>query len=131
MKRLLIIAACGALAACGSNDAEEAPAPVETQAGSTDTATTSQMTGTYEMTMEDGTTVRQQVNADGTYVDRDLQGNELERGTWRQEGEQLCYDPEGADPEECWSGGTVGADGSFEVYDADGNVDGTVRRISD
>ena len=132
MKKFLIIAACGALAACGSNEAEEPVEPIDTttQAGTTDTATAGQMAGTYEMTMDDGTVVRQQVNADGTYVDTDLQGNELERGTWRQQGSQLCYDDAGPGAEECWTGGTPGADGSFEATGADGTSI-TVRRVED
>ena len=132
MKKFLIIAACGALAACGSNEAEEPVEPIDTTAtsGTTDTATTSQMTGTYEMTMDDGTVVRQRVNADGTYVDTDMQGNELERGTWRQQGSQLCYDDAGPGAEECWTGGTPGADGSFEATGADGTSI-TVRRVGD
>ena len=132
MKKFLIIAACGALAACGSNDAEEPVEPIDTTAtaGTTDTATTGQMAGTYEMTMDDGTVVRQRVNADGTYVDTDMQGNELERGTWRQQGSQLCYDDAGPGAEECWTGGTPGADGSFEATGADGTSI-TVRRVGD
>ena len=132
MKKLMVVAACGLLAACGSNEAEEPVEPIETTApaGTTDTATAGQMAGTYEMTMNDGTVVRQQVNADGTYVDTDMDGNELERGTWRQQGDQLCYDANGADPEECWTGGTPGADGSFEATGADGTSI-TVRRVQD
>ncbi|MBX7457462.1 hypothetical protein K3152_04310 [Qipengyuania sp. 1NDH17] len=132
MKKFLIIAACGALAACGSNEAEEPVEPIETTApaGTTDTATTSQMTGTYEMTMDDGTVVRQSVNADGTYVDTDLEGNVLERGTWRQQGDQLCLDDAGPGAEECWTGGAEGADGTFEATGADGTTV-TVRRVND
>ncbi len=131
MKKFLVIAACGALAACGSNDADEnvdtVDTTVDTQAGTTDTASAGQMAGAYEMTMEDGTVVRQQINADGTYVDTDLEGNEVARGTWRQEGSQLCYDVEGATPEECWTGGAPGADGSFEATANDGRTV-TIRR---
>ena len=131
MKKIFVIAACGVLAACGSNEAEVSPETEMTtnQAGTTDTASANQMAGTYEMTMEDGTVVRQQVNADGTYVDTDLQGSELQRGTWRQEGSQLCYDPDGAEPEECWTGGTPGADGTFEATSGDGTTTATIRRI--
>ncbi|MBX7493200.1 hypothetical protein K3163_08260 [Qipengyuania sp. 1NDW9] len=128
MKNLMILAACGALAACGSNEAE-APEPIETDVAVTDTATAEQVAGTYEVTMEDGTVVRQQVNADGTYVDTDLEGNVTESGSWRQAGDQLCYDPDGADGETCWTGGAPGPDGTFEATTADGSVTTTVRRI--
>ena len=131
MKKFLVIAACAALAACGSNEAEEPvdtlDTTVDTQAGTTDTASAGQMAGAYEMTMDDGTVVRQQINADGTYVDTDLEGNEIARGTWRQQGSELCYDVEGAASEECWTGGTPGADGAFEATAADGRTI-TVRR---
>ena len=135
MKKFFVIAACSALAACGGNDAEDVPEPVDTTvgtttnapAGSTDTASAGQMAGAYELTTEDGTVVRQQINADGTYVDRDLEGNEVTRGTWRQQGSQLCYDAAGSAPEECWTGGTPGADGSFEATAADGRTV-TIRR---
>ncbi len=132
MKKFLFIAACSALAACGSNEAEEPVEPMDTTAtaGTTDTATTSQMTGTYEMTMDDGTVVRQTINADGSYVDTDLEGNELERGTWRQQGDQLCLDDAGPGAEECWTGSTAGPDGSFEATGADG-TSVTVRRVDD
>ena len=131
-KMIFLATATAALAACGSNEAEEPVEPIETTApaGTTDTATAGQMAGTYEMTMDDGTVVRQQVNTDGTYVDTDLEGNELERGTWRQQGDQLCYDDAGADPEVCWTGGTPGADGSFEATATDGTSI-TVRRVQD
>lgn len=132
-KIVFLATATVALAACGSNETEEPVEPIETTApaGTTDTASASQMAGTYEVTMDDGTVVRQQVNADGTYVDTDLDGNEVERGTWRQQGDQLCYDDAGADPEECWTGGAPGPDGSFQATTSDGSVTTTVRRIED
>lgn len=131
MEKFLILAACGALAACGSNDADEAPETIETDVAVTDTASADQMAGTYEVTMEDGTVTRQRVNADGTYVDTDLEGNETERGTWRQNGEELCYDPEGAEGETCWTGGVQGPDGTFSASTTDGSVTTTVRKIED
>lgn len=131
MKKFLILAACGALAACGSNDADEAPETIETDVAVTDTASADQMAGTYEVTMEDGSVTRQRVNADGTYVDTDLEGNETERGTWRQNGEELCYDPEGAEGETCWTGGVRSPDGTFSASTTDGSVTTTVRKIED
>ena len=130
MKKLLLaFAATTALAACGSNKSEDTVEPIETTVAETDTATASQMAGTYEVTAADGTVTRQTVNADGTYVDSDLEGNETQRGTWSQQGDQLCYDPDGPDVEECWIGGAPGADGTFEATTADGSATATVRRI--
>lgn len=111
---------------------KEEPAAEATEAApvaTTDTATASQMAGAYEVKMADGTVIRQTINADGTYVDADLKGTEIEKGTWRQTGDQLCYDPEGEEAEACFTGGTPGADGSFEVRDAAGAVSATVRRV--
>ena len=134
MNRLIFLAAASAaLAACGSNEADETPPqPVDTTATDTtanmDTAT-GNMTGTYEVQLADGTNVRQSVNSDGTYVDSDMDGNEMERGTWRAQGEQMCYDPDGAEPETCYSGGQAQADGTFQMRDADGNVTASVRKV--
>lgn len=136
MTRILIAASCLALAACGSNEAE---APV-TDTTATDVAATpmatptatgpnaSAMAGTYEMQMADGTTVRQSLNPDGTYAYSDMQGSQTEGGMWRQNGAQLCLDPQGAEPETCYTGGQPGADGTFALTDAQGNQVGTVRK---
>ena len=130
MKKLLLaFAATTALAACGSNKSEDTVEPIETTVAETDTATASQMAGTYEVTAADGTVTRQTVNADGTYVDSDLEGNETQRGTWRQQGDQLCYDPDGPDVEECWIECAVRSGGTFEATTADGSATATVRRI--
>ena len=122
MKKLIILAATVSLAACGGNaDEAETPMADETVADTavTDTATASQMAGTYESTADDGTVTIQQVNADGTYVDT-VNGTETERGTWRQQGDQLCYDPQGDAGETCYTGGDPAADGSFTVTGDDG-----------
>lgn len=129
MKKLIIIAACTALAACGSKEEPAAEATEAAPAATTDTATASQMAGTYEVKLADGTVTRQTINADGTYADTDLNGTQLETGTWRQTGDQLCYDPEGEEPEACYTGGAPAPDGSFEVRDASGTVASTVRRV--
>ena len=130
-KFILAGAACVALAACG-NPAEEADEPVvaETPAATPTTAANGNMAGTYEVTMADGMVVTQTIRADGTYSDV-ANGETTESGTWRAQGEQLCYDPEGPQPEECFTGSQPGADGSFQMTDADGNRMGTVRRIGD
>lgn len=130
-KIVLALAATTALAGCGSNEAEAPVEPADTTVAQTDTASAGQMAGTYEITESDGTVTRQEVNADGTYVDRDLDGNETERGTWRQSGDQLCYDAEGDAAEVCWIGGAPGADGSFEATTPDGSASATIRKIED
>ena len=128
MRKFMIVAACTALAACGSKE-EPAPTPTETATASTDTATASQMAGDYEVRTANGTTITQTLNADGTYVDKDATGAETERGTWRQQGEQLCYAPEGG-TEQCYTGGAPGPDGRFEVRDSTGTVSATVKKVA-
>ncbi|MEZ5682338.1 MAG: hypothetical protein R3E14_13695 [Erythrobacter sp.] len=130
MKYTILLAATVALAACGSK--EEAPVePVETADTTMEATATGDMAGVYEVKMADGTVVRETINSDGTYVDATLEGAETERGTWRQDGDKMCFDPEGDAPEACFAGGAPGEDGTFEVRDADGNVASTVRKISD
>lgn len=127
MQKLMIVAACAALAACGSKE-EPAPEPVETATAATDTTTASQMAGSYEVKAANGMTTTQTLNADGTYVDTDTAGKEVETGTWRQQGEQLCYTATGG-TEECFTGGAAGPDGSFEVRDAAGTVVASVKKV--
>ena len=132
MKKTFAIAACIALAACGSNEAETDDVAVADTSvaapGTTDgTVTSSQLAGTYEMTAADGTVTMQRLNSDGTYVDT-VDGTETDRGTYRQQGDQLCYTSEtDGTGEECFTGGTPGADGSFEMTGMDGTTS-TVRR---
>ncbi len=125
MKRLMIAAACVALAAC--DRAEAPPAPAETTPAAMPTAGTADMAGTYEVKMEDGTVVMSTLFADGTYIDA-TDGVEGERGTWRADGDKTCFDPQGDPPEECSTTSAPAADGSFEVIDADGNETGIVVR---
>ena len=92
MKIYSALAACLVLAACGSNETEDtapAPADVAVPSPTTETVTPAAMAGTYEVTLPDGTVTMQTLSADGTYVDR-MDGEVTERGTWRQQGDQLC-----------------------------------------
>lgn len=130
MKYAILLAATAALAACGSKE-EAPPTPVETTAADTtmDATATGDMAGTYEVKMADGTVVVETINSDGTYVDATADGTETERGTWRQDGAKMCFDPAGDAPENCFTGGAPGADGSFQVTDGDGKVVSTVRKV--
>ena len=129
MRNLIIVAAaCSALAACGSKE-EPAPEPVVTAEPDLGSTATGDMTGTYEIQMADGSVTRQTINADGTYVDTTVDGTETERGTWRQDGSQMCFDPAGDEAEACYAGGAPGEDGSFEMRDANGAVVSTVRKV--
>ena len=132
MKLYLTLAGCLALAACGSNETEDtaaAPADVAEATPAPDTVTPAAMAGTYEVTLPDGTVTMQTLSADGTYIDR-MDGEITERGTWRQQGDQLCYAPEGdTATEQCFAGGEPGPDGAFEMRDDAGDVTATVRKV--
>lgn len=128
MKRLIALAAVATLAACGERT-EEAPAAEATTAtaDATTAAASDDTTGTYTVKMADGRTGTTVINADGTYVDTDDKGNEV-RGTFVRRDGKDCFDPEGDDPEECWSIGTPNADGSFVATAPDGKTTVTVTR---
>ena len=87
------------LAACNQERSE--PEPAEQPPSPEEIA------GTYEATLADGLTIRHTLNADGTYFDTDADGNPVESGSWRLEGTQLCYDPEGSEPEACYDQGAA------------------------
>ncbi|OBX20336.1 hypothetical protein A9995_00995 [Erythrobacter sp. QSSC1-22B] len=132
MRKYLILAAFATLAACGASDA---PVDGDTARGTgmdaapaSDDPAGAEMVGTYEVIAEDGTAVLQTVNADGTYVET-VDGDVIERGTWHQKGDQMCYDPEGDAIEQCFIGGKPGNQGSFSV-ETDGGT-ATVRRVED
>ena len=138
MKKLLVISACVALAACGKSEAPKAeattaatPAAAATTAATTptDPALAAAMAGTYEMKLADGRVVMETINADGTFVDM-IDGKESQRGTWRQDNEKTCFDPAGDAVEACYTAGQAGADGSFETRDAKGAVFSTVRKVA-
>ena len=121
MKKLVLLAALAALAAC-SREEEEAPAPVETATETPDTMAADTIApGTYDVRMADGTTGTTVISADGTYVDTDAEGNET-RGTWVRRDGLDCFDPEGDEPEVCWTPAPPAADGSFTATAPDGTV---------
>jgi hypothetical protein len=125
MRVVVLTIASLALAACGTRDTpsettNEVP-PGETAPGD--------VSGTYQVTLADGTVFIETIKSDGTYTDATEDGTETEQGTWRQDGEKMCFDPEGDAPEACYAGGAPGPDGSFEVKDAKGEVGSTVKKL--
>ena len=51
-------------------------------------------------------------------------------GTWRATADgAICFDPEGDEGEECFSGGAPGDDGTFELQGEDGTVQSSVRKV--
>lgn len=132
MTRLIfVLAATTALAACGSKETPP-PEPVETDiavATPAAGAATGNMAGTYEVKMADGSLIRETINADGTYTDTNAAGTVTEKGKWRQDGAKMCFDADGAAPEQCFTGGAPGADGTFEIKDETGKVVSTSRKV--
>ena len=134
MKKLLVLTTALALAACGQRTETateatpaaagatmaEAPSPASNQ------APTGNMAGKYEVTMADGKVMTETINADGTYVDL-MDGKET-RGRWRMDGARSCFDPDGAEAEQCYTSEAPGADGSFTVTGPDG-AKTTVRKV--
>lgn len=128
MKKLIALAAVAALAACGERAEEAAPADTATTEATTAAAGMGDdPTGSYTVKMADGRTGTTVINADGTYVDTDDKGKET-RGTFARRDGKDCFDPEGDDPEECWSVGAANADGSFTATAPDGKTTVTVTR---
>jgi hypothetical protein len=123
MKKLVLIAAVAALSACSQKADEDAtdtaavetPAPAETMAADTVAP------GTYDVKMADGTMGSTVINADGTYTDTDADGKTVS-GTFARKDGKDCFDPEGDEPEQCWTTTTPAADGSFTATAPDGTT---------
>lgn len=134
MKTYLTLAvATLALAACGQKAGTEADAtPTATDTAvatpvATTGAATGSMVGTYELTSADGTRMTETIRPDGTFS-MISEGKET-TGRWRMDGERSCFDPEGADPEVCYTTSPVAADGSFTVTHPDGSAM-TARKVA-
>ena len=134
MKRLILLGAVMTLAACGertetttvetpaatATTLAEAPSPAANQPATGD------MAGRYEITMADGKVMTETINADGTYVD--LMNGEETRGRWRMDGARSCFDPDGDEPEVCYTSTAPAADGSFKATGPDGSTV-TIRKV--
>jgi ABC-type transport system substrate-binding protein len=128
MKKLIALAALAALAACGDRTEEAAPEDTATAEATTAAAGMGEdPTGSYTVTMTDGSTGTTVINADGTYVDTDKDGKQV-KGTFARRDGKDCFDPEGEGAEECWTIGTTNPDGSFTATAPDGKTTVTVTR---
>lgn len=86
--------------------------------------------GTYDVTLADGGKRRQLLYLDGRYEDFGPDGAVVEQGTWRAEGMSFCFQPAPQESEEaCYTAGDPAPDGTFEKFDADGNLYARLRRI--
>jgi hypothetical protein len=134
MRKIILIAAVAALAACSKSE----PAPEATDAATAPEATPAaaaeplaadgkSSVGTFKVTTSDGTVVMEEVKADGTYVDT-VDGKVVETGKWNQKSpEQYCFtkDEEGA-TEKCNTEG-VDAKGVWTSTNAEGKTSTVVR----
>ena len=130
MKRIVIVAALAALAACQQEAApapeateEVAAAPAEVMA-----ADGKSPVGKYQVTTADGQVFMEDAKADGTYVQTDKDGKVVETGKWVQKSPtQYCTtkDEEGA-TEKCNTEG-VDAEGVWTSTNAEGKVATVVR----
>ena len=116
-KVALVLAPLAALAACDdpstTGDTEESIPPIPFQMGP----------GLYAVGDETTVYSRTRLNADGTYVDLNEAMDPVGGGTWVQRGEEMCFDPEGDEPEQqerCWTNSEPNADGSFMSTRVDG-----------
>ncbi|MDG5747478.1 hypothetical protein P8Q88_04730 [Qipengyuania sp. XHP0207] len=121
----LLVALSVLPAGCGASDPEPAPE----QSDNAEIA--SNIAGKYETTLSDGTVILQTVSADGTYRETNADGAMTETGRWRQDGANMCFDPEGDAPETCYSGGGATEGGVLTVLDANGEISTTVRRLNE
>ena len=131
MRRFVIAATCVALAGCGSSEVEAPEAEAENaeaQEFTLDSTAMGNIAGTYEVKLADGSVSMQTINPDGTYVDTTADGTRTGGGTWRATAEgAMCFDPEGDEGEECFSGGAPGED--FRDHGDQGLVVELVERL--
>jgi hypothetical protein len=123
MKRFAIVTGFVLLAGCGAKE-EAAPAATESAevaATEASAAAPAPTAGSYDVVGPDGTAGSTELNADGSYVDKDAAGKDLVKGTWAIKDGKTCFVPEGK-AEECYTESARAPDGSFTATDAKGAV---------
>lgn len=105
------------------------PAPLPDGDAAAAAAAPAQIVGAYDVTMADGSKRRQVLYEDGRYSDTDPAGAEVERGTWRIEGETYCFDPEGEPSETCYTADAYDEAGGFDKLGPDGELYGRLVRV--
>ncbi len=124
MKRILVLSALVAVAACSEPTVEAEAEAIEdvVEAVAEPTALDGEPTvGTYTVTGADGSVVTQEVKADGTFTN--TMGDSVQTGTWVQKSPDVfctTSDAEGA-AEEC-STESYNDDGVWESVDAEGET---------
>jgi hypothetical protein len=136
-KILLIAAAAATLAGCNktptrtdntaSNSSANAAATTSAPAATNMVTANGSPPGTYDVTDKKGTKTVAKLMADGTFVDTDASGKEIDKGTWNVKDGKTCFTPTGKTAE-CYKESAVGADGSFTATSDKETV--TVKKAS-
>ncbi len=122
MRKLILLAAPFALAACAQEaEVEETDAieTMEAEAVTTANGTVTPMRA--NVSNADGPQGISTVNADGTFQDLDADGELVAEGTWTVTDGKTCFAPttEGAEGQ-CWTESEAAEDGSFTATSDDG-----------
>ena len=136
MNKLIIVAALGlSLAACDqaaeeSDDVATADTPAATAdtPAATETVAADSSAGTYEYTFEGKQTVST-LMTDGMYSDTQ-DGKVVEQGKWADKDGKVCFDPDGDNPEVCWTTTEPDPDGVFTATSDDGKTVLTIRKTA-
>lgn len=129
MRKIALLCAAGALAACSAAGDEQARAP-EPKNEAAETASAESVAGRYNVVRADGSGFISVINADGTYSE-EVDGATSVTGRWKAEGERTCYDPDGEAERMCYTFGAPAEpaeEGTFTATSEAGDVL-TVRRI--
>lgn len=143
MKKIMLVAALAALSACSEAETDTATEPATPATEEVAAAPAQNLAadgqpapGTYRITTADGTVFTEEVNPDGTYVQKDAAGNVVETGRWEQKSpEQYCYvtdeqyRKEGDTGEQKCNTEGVGTDGRWTSTGPDGET-ATVERVT-
>ena len=113
MKKLVMMAALSALAACSQQTEKQAEAEAAPVEAIVPTATDSaSLVGDFDVKLADGKMAKTTINADGTYVDTGPDGKET-KGKFAMRDGKECFDADGDEAEICWISTKPAADGSF------------------
>lgn len=129
MNKLIIAAALGlSLAACDQAAEESDDVATADTPAATETVAADSSAGTYEYTFEGKQTVST-LMTDGMYSDTQ-DGKVVEQGKWADKDGKVCFDPDGDNPEVCWTTTEPDADGVFTATSDDGKTVLTIRKTA-
>lgn len=143
MKKIMLVAALAAVAACSetaTDTATEADAAATEEVAAAPAANLAAdgqpAPGMYRITTAEGEVFNEEVKADGTYVQTDAEGKVVETGRWEQKSpEQYCYvvdeqyREEGDTGQQKCNTEGIGADGKWTSTNPEGKT-ATVERVA-